>query len=68
VRPGQVIGRTDSTASYPTTGTYFASDVGATIFSTLGIELGGVIHDRLGREYPLNDGQVMQTLYDGSRS
>lgn len=68
VRPGQVIGRTDSTGSYPTTDTYFASDVGATIFSTLGIELGGVIHDRLGREYPLNDGQVMQTLYDASRS
>lgn len=68
VRPGQVIGRTDSTASYPITDTYFASDVGATIFSNLGIDLGSVVHDRLGRGYPLNEGQVMQTLYDASRT
>ena len=68
VRPGQVIGRTDSTASYPITDTYFASDVGATIFSNLGLALGSVVHDRLGRGYPLIDGQVMQTLYDASRT
>ncbi|MBB75510.1 MAG: hypothetical protein CMJ75_13470 [Planctomycetaceae bacterium] len=68
VRPGQVIGRTDNTASYPITDTYFASDVGATIFANLGIDLDSVVHDRLGRGYPLNEGQVMQTLYDASRS
>ncbi|MCH2126034.1 MAG: DUF1501 domain-containing protein [Pirellulaceae bacterium] len=68
VQPGQVIGRTDSTASYPVTNPYFPSDLGATIFSTLGVDLHSEIRDRFGRPYRVNEGQVMQTLYDASRT
>ena len=68
VQPGQVIGRSDRTASYPVTESYHPSDVGATIFSTLGVDLQREIHDRLGRPYLLNDGQVIQTLYGSANT
>jgi len=63
VRGGQVIGKTDQTGSYPVTVPWSPSDIGATVYSSLGIEPISEIHDRSGRPYRLNQGRVMDVLY-----
>lgn len=63
VRGGQVIGASDATASYPATRPYFPADLGATIYSTLGINPESLVYDRLKRPHVLNAGDVIAPLY-----
>jgi hypothetical protein len=63
VRGGQVIGASDATAAYPATRAYFPADLGATIYSTLGIEPESLVYDRLKRPHGLNKGNVIEPLY-----
>jgi hypothetical protein len=63
VRGGQVIGKTDNTGSYPVTVPWTPSDIGATVYTSLGINPDSDIHDRLDRPVRLNQGKVMDVLY-----
>ncbi|QDU82137.1 hypothetical protein Pla110_38920 [Polystyrenella longa] len=68
VQGGQVIGETDKIGAYPITPPYSPSDMGATIYTALGVDPHQMIPDRLGRPRPLNDGKVMDVLYTGAES
>jgi hypothetical protein len=63
VRGGQVIGKTDGKGAYPVTVPWSPNDLGATVFSSLGIDPNSDIHNRLGRPYRLNQGKVMDVLF-----
>ncbi len=63
VRGGQFIGKTDATGSYPVTIPWTPSDIGATVYNSLGINPDSDIHDRLGRPVRLNQGKVMDVLF-----
>jgi hypothetical protein len=63
VRGGQAIGASDKQAAYPATRPWHPSDLGATIYSALGIEPDSIVVDRLGRPHQLNAGQVIAPLY-----
>jgi uncharacterized protein (DUF1501 family) len=65
VRPGQVIGKSDKHAAYPSTSPYSPDDIGATIYTVLGIDPHADVRDRLNRPVQLNRGQVIQPLFDG---
>ncbi len=66
VKPGQVIGKSDKTASDPTTTPYSPDDVGATVYSVLGVDPHAEVRDRLNRPVQLNRGQVIRPLFDGT--
>lgn len=66
VRGGQVIGATDRIGSRPITESFHPNDMGATIYSALGIDPHTMIPDALGRPRPLNEGKVMDVLYSGA--
>jgi uncharacterized protein (DUF1501 family) len=68
VKPGQVIGRSDKTASDPTTTPYSPDDIGATVYSVLGVDPHAEVRDRLNRPVQLNRGQVIRPLFDGTES
>lgn len=63
IRGGQVIGASDSMASDPATRGYYPADLGATIYSALGIDPESQIIDRLHRPHQLNAGEVIAPLY-----
>lgn len=63
VRGGQIIGKTDNKGAYPVTVPWSPSDIGATVYHSLGIDPNSDIHDRLGRPYRLNQGKVMDVLF-----
>ncbi len=65
VRPGQVIGTSDKNAGYPSTTPYSPDDIGATVYSVLGIDPHAEVRDRLNRPVQLNRGQVIRPLFDG---
>ena len=65
VRGGQVIGRSDATAAYPSTTPYSPDDLGATIYHALGIDPATELRDRTDRPVQLNRGSVMQALFTG---
>jgi hypothetical protein len=65
VRGGQVIGNSDKIAAYPASAGYYPSDLGATIYTALGIDPGSVVTDRQGRPMQLNSGEVIKPLYTG---
>jgi hypothetical protein len=64
VQGGQVIGRTDDIGGHPVTVPWHPNDLGATVYSSLGIDPASEIHDRLGRPYPLNRGKVIDSLFE----
>jgi uncharacterized protein (DUF1501 family) len=64
VLPGRVIGETDEIAAYPVTKAWSPDDLGATIYTALGIDPHSVVRDRLNRPVHLNQGQVMNVLYE----
>lgn len=68
ILPGQVIGKTDKVGAYPMTVPFHPNDIGATIYSYLGIDPASTIHDRLNRPRPLNSGKVMDVLTTGVAS
>ena len=59
------IGKSDDIGAYPTTPAYSPDDLGATVYSALGIEPHSVVRDRLGRPVHLNTGNVIESLYTG---
>jgi hypothetical protein len=68
VRGGQVIGRSDEIGAYPVTAHYSPEDIGATVYSALGIPADAEVRDRLNRPAQLNRGQVIAPLYSGGAS
>lgn len=65
VQGGQVIGRSDETGAYPVTTAYSPEDIGATVYTALGIDPGAVVRDRLNRPVHLNTGEPIAPLYSG---
>lgn len=63
VRGGQAIGASDAHAAYPATRGWYPADLGATIYTALGIDPGSTIIDREGRPHRLNAGEVISPLY-----
>ena len=68
VQGGKVIGRTDNIAAYPDSAAYSPDDIGATIYTALGLEPHSIVHDRVGRPVHLNEGKVIEALYNGAES
>ncbi len=66
IRGGQVIGATDRIGGRPITESFHPNDMGATIYSALGIDPHTTIPDALGRPRHLNQGKVMDVLYTGA--
>lgn len=66
VRGGQVIGRSDDEGAYPVTRAFSPNDVGATVYSVLGIDPDSEVQDRLGRRVKLNRGEVIESLFTGA--
>jgi hypothetical protein len=60
-----VIGKSDKNGGYPSTTPYSPDDVGATVYTVLGIDPHADVRDRLGRPVQLNRGHVIQPLFDG---
>ncbi len=63
VRGGQVIGASDAQAAYPATKGWYPADLGATVYSALGIDSSSMIYDRVGRPSHVNAGRVISPLY-----
>lgn len=68
VQGGKVIGKSDEIAAYPDSVAYSPDDIGATIYSALGIDPHSTVRDRIGRPVHLNTGSVIEALYDGSNA
>lgn len=66
VKGGQVIGKSDAMGAYPLTKSFTPDDLGATVYSALGIDPESTIHDRQGRPAQLNQGTPMTVLFTGS--
>jgi hypothetical protein len=66
VQGGQVIGRSDRIGAYPITPPYTPDDVGATVYSVLGIDPSVEVRDRQARPVQLNRGQVIGSLFSGA--
>ncbi len=66
VLPGQVIGRSDEIGSYPVTRSFSPEDVGATVYSVLGIGPHSEVRDRLNRPAELNRGDRIDSLFTGA--
>ncbi|MDY3557522.1 DUF1501 domain-containing protein [Gemmata sp. JC673] len=66
VVPGAVIGKSDKNGAYPVTAPYSPDDIGATVYSALGVDPHADVRDRLNRPVQLNRGQVIRPLFDGS--
>jgi hypothetical protein len=65
VRGGQVIGKSDATAAYPSTTPFSPDDLGATVYHTLGVDPATEVKDRTDRPVQLNRGSVIQSLFSG---
>lgn len=63
VQGGQLIGKTDAKGAYPVTTPWHPNDLGATVYSALGVNPDSEIRDRFGRPIRLNQGRVMDVLY-----
>lgn len=68
VRGGQVIGKSDKIAAYPTTTPYSPHDIGATVYDALAIDPESELRDRFDRPLRLNRGQVIAPLYTGAET
>ncbi len=66
VQPGKIIGRSDKVGGYPVTPAFSPDDVGATIYSILGVDPHTEVHDRFNRPVQLNRGEVMKSLFEGT--
>ena len=66
VRGGQVIGKSDKIGAFPTTVPFSPDDVGATIYTALGVNPESEVRDRFGRPVTLNGGRVIESLFTGA--
>lgn len=65
VRGGNVIGRSDKVGAYPLTTPHSLDDLGATVYSVLGIDPESEMRDRQNRPAQLNRGNPIQSLWSG---
>ena len=63
---GQVVGRSDKLGAYPASPGFYPSDLGATVYSALGLDPATTVTDQLGRPLQLNRGRPIAPLYSGS--
>jgi uncharacterized protein (DUF1501 family) len=63
VKGGQVIGKTDKIGSDPVTQPYSPMDLGATIYSAIGVDHEAEVRDQLGRPVKLNTGRPIEGIY-----
>lgn len=63
VRGGNVIGRSDKIAAYPLSNPYSLDDLGATVYSVLGIDHESEMRDRQNRPAQLNRGNPITALF-----
>jgi len=63
VRGGTVIGESDEWAGYVKSDPIFPSDIGATVFHSMGIDPRSEVHDLQGRPVYFNDGEVISKLF-----
>ena len=61
-----MIGTSDKTGAYPVTKAYSPIDLGATVYSLLGIPPDAEVRDRFGRPVRLNRGEVIEPLFSGA--
>jgi hypothetical protein len=66
IHGGQVVGKSDKIAAFPASRAYYHSDLGATIYSALGIDPSTEVRDRLGRPLRLNAGEFIRPLFNGT--
>lgn len=65
VRGGNVIGRSDKVGAYPLSTPYSLDDLGATVYTVLGIDHEAEMRDRQNRPAQLNRGNPIQSLWSG---
>ena len=65
---GQVIGKSDRIAAYPSTRAYYPADLGATIYHALGVDPSAQVRDQLSRPLELNRGELISPLFDTAKS
>jgi hypothetical protein len=63
IRGGQVHGASDRHAAYPATSPVSPSDLSATIYHALGIDIRTEVSDNLGRPLPLSTGTPLLSLF-----
>jgi hypothetical protein len=63
VEGGRVIGSSDEIAAYPDSEAYSPDDIGATVYTALGLDPHAVVRDRFNRPVELNSGTVIEKLY-----
>ncbi|MBN79400.1 MAG: hypothetical protein CMJ70_04605 [Planctomycetaceae bacterium] len=63
VKGGQVIGKTDPHGSYPISHPYSPEDIGATVYTVLGIDPASEMYDRFNRPIRLNSGTPIAPLF-----
>jgi hypothetical protein len=68
VQGGLVIGKSDPVGGHPLTKPYSPEDLGATVYSALGIDPQATIHDRQGRPAHLNNGTPIAALFTGAQA
>jgi hypothetical protein len=65
IRGGTVVGKSDDFAGHPDGEGFYPSQVGATIYSALGIDLHTQVYDYEGRPMPINEGEPIAALFRG---
>jgi hypothetical protein len=63
VQGGRIVGKSDAQAAFPDGQGYLPSDLGATVFTALGIDPRGEYHDLQHRPFPINAGSVIAPLF-----
>jgi hypothetical protein len=63
VRGGQVLGASDRIAAYPATPPVSPSDLSATLYHALGIDITTTVKDHMGRPLPLSPGRPLTELF-----
>lgn len=62
IRGGQVYGKSDKTSAYPAENPVSPGDIGATLYSLMGVSPDAEIVDQTGRPHPLVRGEVLHAL------
>ena len=62
VQGGRVHGGSDRVGAYPSADPVDPADVHATVYHCLGLDPGQVVHDQLGRPYPISTGRPLAPL------
>ena len=63
VQGGRIVGKSDTEAAYPDGKGYHPSDLGATVYTALGIDPRSTFFDLLDRPFELNQGEVISELF-----